>query len=88
MAVDGRQLEILCCPVTKVPVRRLAKDKLKALNASVKSGDVRYLDGATVDSELSEALITENGTSVYRVDDGIPIMLEEMGIPTSQLDNF
>ena len=88
MAVDGRLLEILCCPVTKVPVRRLSKDKLKVLNASVKSGDVRYLDGATVDSELSEGLITENGTSVYRVDDGIPIMLEEMGIPTSQLDNF
>ena len=88
MAVDGRLLEILCCPVTEVPVRRLAKDKLASLNASVKRGEVRYLDGASVDDELSEALITENGTSVYRVDDGIPIMLEEMGIPTSQLDNF
>ena len=88
MAVDGRLLDILCCPVTKVPVRRLAKDKLAALNESVKQGEVRYLDGAPVDSELSEALITENGTSVYRVDDGIPIMLEEMGIPTSQLDSF
>ena len=88
MAVDGRLLEILCCPVTKVPVRRLAKDKLAVLNESVKQGEVRYLDGAPVDSELSEALITENGTSVYRVDDGIPIMLEEMGIPTSQLDSF
>ena len=54
----------------------------------VKAGAVRYLDGSTVAEALDDALITENGTSVYRVDDGIPVMLEERGIPTSQLDSF
>ena len=51
-----------------------------------RSGEVRYADGSTVDKVLGEALITENGTTVYRVDEGIPVMLEEQGIPTAPLD--
>jgi uncharacterized protein YbaR (Trm112 family) len=33
---------------------------------------------------IKEALITENGKTVYRVKSGIPVMLEEEGIPTDQ----
>ena len=29
MGIDKKLLEILCCPVTKVPVKRLPKAKLK-----------------------------------------------------------
>jgi uncharacterized protein YbaR (Trm112 family) len=34
---------------------------------------------------LQEALITESSRTIYRVDDGIPVMLEEQGINTDQL---
>jgi uncharacterized protein len=88
MTVDARLLDILCCPVTKVPVRKLSADKLRAINEQVAAGAARFLDGDAISDPLLEALVTQNGTTVYRVDDGIPIMLEERGIPTSQFDAF
>ena len=85
MSVDRHILEILCCPVTKIPVKMLGSDKLADLNARIGGGEVKYVDGAVVDKPLDEALITANETTIYRVDDGIPVMLEELGIPCSQL---
>ena len=37
------------------------------------------------DAPLDEALVTADGRTVYRVDDGIPVMLENLAIPTEQL---
>lgn len=88
MAVDRRLLEILVCPVTKVPVTPLSKDKLKKLNDHISKGEVSTVDGSTLDTAVEEALITESGTTIYRVDSGIPIMLEDQGIPTEQLIDF
>ncbi len=87
MSVDKKLLEILCCPVTKIGVKLLPKAKLQALNATIGQGKLRYADGSTVDEPLDEGLITENETTIYRVDDDIPIMLEDRGIPTSQLQD-
>lgn len=88
MPIDAKLLEILCCPATKIPVRTLSAEKLRVLNAAVAAGTVRTLDGNAVAEALDEALVTENGTTVYRVDDGIPVMLEELGIPTHQVDGL
>ncbi len=87
MSIDKKLLEILCCPVTKIAVKSLPKAKLQALNASIAQGAIRYADGSSVDEALDEGLITENETTIYRVDDDIPIMLEDRGIPTSQLQD-
>lgn len=88
MAVDRKLLEILVCPVTKVPVNLLPKDKLRKLNDHIKQGAVSQADGSTVDTPLEQALITESGTTIYRIDSDIPIMLEDQGIPTEQLTDF
>jgi uncharacterized protein len=88
MSIDKSLLEILCCPVTKIPVKMLSADKLSELNKRVGAGEVRLLDGSAVDTALSEALITDNGTTIYRIDDGIPVMLEEQGIPCAQMHDF
>ena len=88
MPVDKKLLEILCCPVTKIPVKLLPNDKLAVLNEQITRGEVRYADGEPVENPLDEGLITENGTTIYRVDSSIPVMLEEQGIPTHQLQNF
>ncbi len=88
MSVDKRLLEILVCPVTKVPVKALPKDRLERLNQGVSAGTVRYVSGELVDAPLDEALITEDGKTIYRVNSGIPVMLEEQGIATSQLEGW
>ena len=88
MSVDPKLLEILVCPITKVSVRMLAKQKLAALNQAIAEGGVKHLGGTVVDAPLGEALVTSDGRTVYRVDDGIPVMLEDLAIPTEQLADW
>lgn len=80
MAIDRKLLDVLCCPVTKQPVRVMKREEVTALNERINAGEVRYQDDQTVDTPLSEGLITANEERVYRVDDGIPVMLEERAI--------
>ncbi|GMQ96103.1 MAG: Trm112 family protein [Gammaproteobacteria bacterium] len=88
MSIDKHLLEILVCPVTKTPVKVLAKDKLAILNREVDKGEVTYVDGSPVEGPLDEALITEDGRTLYRVSDGIPVMLEEQGISAKQVPGW
>lgn len=88
MSVDKHLLEILVCPVTKTPVKVLGKDKLAILNREVERGAISYVDGSPVDGPLEEALITEDGRTLYRVTDGIPVMLEEQGISAKQVPGW
>lgn len=86
MPVDRKLLEILCCPATRVPVERLPSAKLQAVNDAIRAGSVKFADGSPVEAELAEALITANGTTLYAVEDGVPIMLEERSIAALQVE--
>ena len=88
MAVDGKLLEILCCPVSKVPLNRLEPSRLEKLNQSIEQDSVQYVHGETVKDRIREALITEDGKVIYPVLNDIPLLLEENGIGTVQLQNF
>ena len=87
-AMDKKLLEILVCPSTKVPVRFLSRDKLAILNNVISESDVRRQDGTRVDGELKAALITEDGKTIYVIDDDIPIMLEEQAIAANQVPGW
>ena len=88
MPIDGKLLEILCCPVSKTALVRLPADKLKKLNAAIAAGTVQHVHGEQVTGELREGLITEDGRVIYPVVDDIPILLEEKGIGTTQFQEF
>lgn len=88
MPVDGKLLEILCCPVSKTPLTLLLPQRLEKLNQAIRAGAVKYVGGGAVTEELGEALITEDHKVIYPVRDGIPILLEEKGIGTTQLQDF
>ena len=81
MPIDKKLLDILCCPKTKVDVKKLTKVDLTAINKKIKAGTLNYADGKTVNEILQEGLITVDKKTVYRIDDDIPIMLIEMVIP-------
>ena len=88
MPVNGKLLEILCCPVSKTPLTILGRQKLDKLNSTILSGDALYVDGEKVTATLQEGLITEDGKVIYAVQDDIPILLEEKGIGTTQFQDF
>lgn len=83
--MDQELLKILCCPQTKVPVELLAAGDLEKLNRAITANRVKQVDGATVKKPVTEALITRDRKTIYRVDDGIPIMLIEQGISAAQI---
>jgi uncharacterized protein YbaR (Trm112 family) len=86
MPISRDLLEILCCPKTKVPVAMMSADQVAAVNARVASKQLKYVDASAVDQPLQEGLITEDGQTIYRIDDGIPVMLIDKGIPANQLE--
>jgi uncharacterized protein YbaR (Trm112 family) len=86
MPLNDELVEILCCPVSKVPVRRMDSGELDRLNEAITAGRVLHVDRSAVEQKLEEGLITEDSKVIYAVDAGIPIMLEEKGIPVDQLD--
>jgi len=86
--MDKRLLDILCCPVSKTPLRPLGKNQLEVLNQAIAAGKVDSVAGVAVQGKVGEALITVDSKLIYRVEDGIPVMLPEEGIGTLQLTDF
>ena len=88
MALDKRLLDILCCPASKQPVAMLSAAQLSAINRAVANGEVRSVDGAALAQPLAAGLLTRDGRTVYRIDDGIPVMLVDQGVATAQIQGF
>ena len=86
--MDKRLLDILCCPVSKTPVRMVSKQELGVLNAAIVAGNVDTVANVRVTAAVSEALITVDRKVIYRIQDGIPVMLPEEGIGTVQMVEF
>jgi uncharacterized protein YbaR (Trm112 family) len=86
--MDKRLLDILCCPVTKSPVKPLTRAQLDMLNRAIDGGGVRTVSNAAVSAPLQAGLITIDGKVIYRIEDDIPVMLAEESIGTTQLEAF
>jgi len=88
MTIPESLLDILCCPVSHEPLRPLERARIRKLNERIDAGELLYVDGSAVEGRISEGLITRDGRVVYVVDKGIPVLLPERGIGTTQLDDF
>lgn len=86
--MDKRLLDILCCPVTKTPLKPLSRTQLDALNREISRHAVQTVAGAQVVAPLRAGLLTTDGKVIYRIEDEIPIMLADEGIGTLQLSGF
>lgn len=85
--MDKKLLDILACPVSRQPLALLDANRLKTLNAAIEAGGVRFGDHAQVEP-LREALITRDGKRVYRIDDGIPVLLPEEGLEAASIEGL
>jgi uncharacterized protein YbaR (Trm112 family) len=86
--MDRKLLDLLVCPTSRQPLARLDSRGLQALNHAIAGGSVAREDGGIQSEPLREALVTADRKRVYRVDDGIPVLLAEEAIATAQLDGF
>lgn len=81
MTVEPDLLAILVCPETRRPLRVLDAALLARVNDRIRAGALTRRSGARVERPLEEALVREGDDLVYPVEDGIPVLLVEEGIP-------
>ena len=86
--MDRKLLDLLVCPQTRQPLALLDDRSRQALNDEVAAGGVVRGDGTAQAEPLREALVTRDRRFVYRVDDGIPVLLAEEAIATAQVAAF
>ena len=86
--MDRKLLDLLVCPATRQPLALLDSRGLQALNAAIQAGGVLRGDGTPQAEAVREALVTRDYKTVYRVDDGIPVLLVEESIATAQVADF
>ena len=87
-AIDRKLLDIICCPVSKVPLVPLSAKQLAALNKEISAGAALNVDAQVVSGLLNAGLITTDGKIIYRIEEGIPVLLPEEGIATAQFQDF
>ena len=86
--MDRKLLDILACPATRMPLAMLEPAGQEALNRAIAAGGVHLNDGTVQAAPLREALVTRDRKTVYRIDDGIPVLLAEEGIASAQVADF
>ena len=86
--MDRKLLDILCCPTTKQPLALLNSTELAAVNRAIVAGGLSRGDGQAVLAPIAEGLITRDQKTVYRVEDGIPVLLADEAIATATIVDF
>ncbi len=86
--MDRKLLDLLVCPATRQPLALLDKPGLEALNRAIAAGCVQRTDDAPQTEPVREALITRDRKTIYRVDDGIPVLLIEEGIAATAVEGL
>ncbi|MGY0559130.1 MULTISPECIES: Trm112 family protein [unclassified Luteimonas] len=86
--MDRKLLDILVCPATRQSLSVLEKHGMQALNAAITAGQVNRSDDTPETVPLREALVTRDRKLVYRIDEGIPVLLADEAIPTSNVAGF
>lgn len=86
--MDRKLLDLLCSPDTRQPLALLEPRGLDALNRAIAAEQVLRGDGSPQQAPLREALVTRDRKQVYRVDDGIPVLLVEEALATVQVADF
>jgi uncharacterized protein len=67
-------LDLLCCPETGQALQLAPQDLIDRLEARRKAGTLQNRAGALPDP-FTEALVTLDGSRIYPIRDGIPVLL-------------
>ncbi len=79
--IDKDLLDILVCPENRTPLHLADESLVDRLNRAVAGGTLKNRVGQPVQSPLEGGLVREDGTLLYPIIDGIPVLLTDEAIP-------
>jgi uncharacterized protein len=78
--IDPQLLDILVCPETRLPLVAADAGLLARLNRLASEGQLRNRRGNLVEGPIDDGLVRKDGRLLFRVVDGIPLMLIDEAI--------
>ncbi len=85
MSLDQQLLKILVCPRDRTPLRAADEALLARANEAVAAKELKKQDGNLCTDAIAHGLLNGDGSLLYRIQDGIPVLLVDEAIPTEQL---
>ncbi len=76
MSLEPAFIALLRCPISQQSLQSCTPDVLTKLNGQIVSGDVFDEGGEPVARPLSYALMNEDASFVYPVNDGVPQLMQ------------
>lgn len=67
-------IDLLCCPESGQSLQPAPQDLVERLQASLKAGTLKNRGGA-IPEPFEAALVTMDGSRIYPIRDGIPVLL-------------
>jgi uncharacterized protein YbaR (Trm112 family) len=82
--ISKELLDILVCPESRTPLALAEGTVVERLNQAIQAGQLRSRCGQKVERRLDGGLVRQDGTLLYPIIDGIPVMLMDEAIPLDQ----
>ena len=74
--------------MSKRALKPLSRTRLAFVNDAMRAGNVQNVAGTVLNTIVADALISDDDKVIYRIDDGVPVLLPEEGIGTTQFTDF
>jgi uncharacterized protein YbaR (Trm112 family) len=85
--IDEKLVEILVCPENRTALAPADEELVSKLNQAIAAGKVKNRLGRTVETQVKEGLVREDGLLLYPIVDEIPVMLVDEAIPLEPTDS-
>jgi SAM-dependent methyltransferase/uncharacterized protein YbaR (Trm112 family) len=82
--IPQQLLKILRCPLSGLPLQPTNSRQLDWLNDQIRQGRMVHGDGSTATAPLTAGLQTPDGSTFYRVDEGILVLLPALALRTGE----